>query len=567
MDKHTATYLGNIEKRFLKDGEEHPIQATNKTSYFLMVLGFGLGYQIEDLLEKTQAKVLFIFEPNIEFLYHSLFVFDWTSLLEKLENKKIELEFLISKDPAEIANGLGGCLRKYNPSGVDGTFLYTHYASAIFNNAIKDFYDRVLKVALMGLGFFEDELHMVMHSYDNLKYGKHRVLRAAKPNEVQQLPVFIIGNGPSLDQHIDYIRANMDKAFVIACGTAIDALLENDIKPDMVIQIERSAQHIDLFKYTAENHDISGICMLASSTVYKDIIDLFDDTIFFFRPGLTSYPVFALSHDQILKHPDPSVTNTGLAFAQQLRFREYYLFGCDVGTKDPEYHHSKDSLYAKGSDEHGADWFMNEEREANRQAAFKHEIPGNFGGVILSDGLLLWTKQALENSIKEYAKGGDQFFNCSDGGLIKGAKPMHPASLNLPEPAQPKAQTVKAFIESFAIYTQENFHDKWSQANLLEEIPKYAQYLIAAFDNNPDLRTRDYMYEIMPSLTRVSGTSLLMRGTVFLYLMGVEFLLNRTNDEERQQELMDIAIEEGKAMIQALSDEAVEKFSKLEPAE
>ena len=54
------------------------------------------------------------------------------------------------------------------------------------------------------------------------------------------MPVFIIANGPSLDDSIDVIAANKDRAILISCGSAISALHKVGIKPDIHVETERT---------------------------------------------------------------------------------------------------------------------------------------------------------------------------------------------------------------------------------------------------------------------------------------------------------------------------------------
>ncbi|MFE8731000.1 6-hydroxymethylpterin diphosphokinase MptE-like protein, partial [Aeromonas hydrophila] len=57
--------------------------------------------------------------------------------------------------------------------------------------------------------------------------------------------VFVVGNGPSLDQTIGFIAEHKNKAIIIACGTAVSALYKAGIKPDTYVAVERTKSSAD----------------------------------------------------------------------------------------------------------------------------------------------------------------------------------------------------------------------------------------------------------------------------------------------------------------------------------
>ncbi len=56
------------------EGIDFAVQPVKPECFCLIVFGVGLGAHIEPLVERTKCRVLFLIEPNLEFLYHSLFV-------------------------------------------------------------------------------------------------------------------------------------------------------------------------------------------------------------------------------------------------------------------------------------------------------------------------------------------------------------------------------------------------------------------------------------------------------------------------------------------------------------
>ena len=67
-------------------------------------------------------------------------------------------------------------------------------------------------------------------------------------NKQPEQPVFVVGNGPSLDSSLAFLKKNSDDIIIISCGTAIRALLKNNIKPDLHIEMERIPELVPIME-------------------------------------------------------------------------------------------------------------------------------------------------------------------------------------------------------------------------------------------------------------------------------------------------------------------------------
>ena len=87
----------------------------------------------------------------------------------------------------------------------------------------------------------------------------------------------------------------------------------------------------------------------------------------------------------------PTVANCGLSFAQELGCREIYFFGMDFGTKNPQVHHAKDSMYMDPT-------YM-EDNWPEYECVLNEPYPGNFGGTVYTDHTMKWARATVEGSI------------------------------------------------------------------------------------------------------------------------------------------------------------------------
>ena len=234
------------------------------------------------------------------------------------------------------------------------------------------------------------------------------------------VPVFVVGSGPSLDRDIPFLKANADKAIILSCGSAMRVLAVNGIVPDFQIEVENIEVYRQI-EQVAETHDISDVTLLCSVTCERDALEFFDNIVFFMRGSLSPYPIWHLTEEQTLRHCHPTVSNAGLSFAQEIGSREIYLFGVDMGSMDtdPEVHHSKDAYYYT----EGA--VINED-----DIIHTIPVPGNFGGTSHTSKGLFTARDHLSRAMKEVTFG-QQYFNCSNGAAIDGARAKSSRSIEL----------------------------------------------------------------------------------------------------------------------------------------
>ena len=547
LDSHAGLFGAKLMKRAMEDGIVFRKVPDSKDCYFMIIMGIGLAPHLMELIDETKCQHVILIEPNMEFLFHSTFVFDWAELFEQFTSGR-RIQIVGASKPEDIAAAVKTTIRSENPSGLDGTYFYTHYHNAALRDALDDLYGGELAIGMLGLGFFEDEINMVAQTYANLQPGKSRIM--AEITTTIDIPVIIAAAGPSLDGCLDLIKEYQDDVVIIGCGSALDPLIAKGIVPDFLVLLERDPDLLPFMQGSAEEYDLSGICLVGATNVYPGISDLYDDAIFFFRPGISSFPVLSQNQNQMMAKPDPLVANGAVSFAQRAGFREFYFFGVDVGAKNPDYHHSKGSWYTT--------------KGMKMEFGFDSIEPGNFGGTVSSAKVFNWSRITLENSIKAFSVGR-HYYNCSDGALIEGAMPKHPSTLTLKKVGN-KREVVKDIIEKFPIYTTEEVDEVWEKADLFNAIPAFKDKLVKVLEDN-DFSSMSYMVEAMKLLKPPQiddGVAMIYRGTVFQVLMLLHSYGMRLPSEESKTKFHDIACEEFEKLLDQMKDEALDFFEAVQ---
>ncbi|NQU60257.1 MAG: DUF115 domain-containing protein [Rhodospirillales bacterium] len=557
-DQVANRFLGAVLEQAKKDGVTFGPSHRTPNAYFLAVLGIGLGLHIDALVECTDCQVLIIAEQHLEGLYHSLEVYDWHRLFKGIDGKGGQVFFIINNEPAKISGGMRTIMQMANPSSADGITCFTHDASPQFTLAMEIFAQE-MELIFTGLGFFYDETLMIRNSYGNLVSGDARLYqRPERP--LTEIPAFIIATGPSLDDSISYLKANADKAIIISSGTAIRPLLVNGIVPDFHIETE----NINVFPYidqVAKDFDLSSICLLASSTVDLGVNQFFDTIVYYFRGSLSAAPLFCQSESNCFLQPEPTVVNASLSFAIEAGCKENYLFGVDMGAKVASNHHSKDSTH-----------FMPDNVALEDDLVFNHQVPGNFGGTCWTSTGFIAARESLSVAMQLFGEG-QRFYNCSDGALIDGAEPLPAQALTLPDVEGGKEAVVRGIVDSFPIYSRQEFEKSWDLKKIIAAINSFIDNFIACVEGTKTFLDKRYLTDLMnllsptmdwtenPSKGIENAVLVLFRGSLFTILMDMEYYFNRITDVEKAAAIEHILRRELLNTAHGLREKAIEVLS------
>ncbi|PIW28818.1 MAG: hypothetical protein COW30_06600 [Rhodospirillales bacterium CG15_BIG_FIL_POST_REV_8_21_14_020_66_15] len=546
LDNRAGKFLYSCLTRLQEEAEvQFSVGRSSGQSFYAFVMGIGLGRHLPEFIQKTKCRNLFILEPNLEGFYHSLELLDWAAILEEFQKRNGDVFFYVGGSTQNWMDGLRLQTRGTNVTSIDGTYVYSHYNNSIFAEFSKKF-NKESQFLLTGLGFFYDEQIMLRNTYANMSGRNSRIYKRPDSGVVHEIPVIIVGCGPSLDHNIEDIKRNADNAVIMSCGSALGPLMDAGIRPDFQLELENIAV-MRVMEYAAEKHDLSGICLVASSTVERKIKDFFDDVVYYFRPALSPYPIFSNEPESCLKHLDPTVVNVGLSFAQEVGFREFYFFGTDMGQKDSDQHHAKSSF-------HYSDKAKNEKLQV-----FNVEIPGNFGGKALTSSGLFWALDTLQRAIL-YSGRHLKYFNCSNGAQIEGAKPKLSRTLELPSPKISRADTVRAIMEDFPAMTPEEFADRWQPEKLVGAMNDMIDELVDIVETHDLAEETDQLIELARIFYQDTHdvhrdyARLVLRGSVNQVFIAIDYYLGRITDENVYDDAVRITREEVVKFLEAMRE-------------
>lgn len=197
----------------------------------------------------------------------------------------------------------------------------------------------------------------------------------------------VIGAGPSLDTHIDWIRQQTPKPVIITAYKALKALHRNGINPDFVVMLDPNQQLRHL-----EGVDLSGVAgFLAEVSVRPDVLAQVDRPVMpYFAGDGTRVLASVFGNVKIPTVPTGgSVFHTGLQLAKLLGCTEITLIGADFGFPD-------DRLYASGSGEGDRFFVSNDKRTYQRAPLDAAQRVGILITAEANDGSTLATSLELD---------------------------------------------------------------------------------------------------------------------------------------------------------------------------
>ncbi len=551
FDTYAGKFLHNVVLRGTEAGMEFAPSPVTEEAYFVLSFGIGLAGHLDPLIERTNCQALVLVEPNLEFLSLSLEVYDWKALFEHFEKIDGKVAFYIDNNPEALSRNIRYTVRGTNPCSLDGMYVFSHYNNAIFSKTSQILLeDRDLIVA--GLGFLDDEILMIKNAHGNLYPGTSR-LYLRPPEKFMSLPAFIVGSGPSLDRDIAFIKDNADKAIILSCGSAIRPLMVNGIVPDFQIEVENDGA-FPLIAQVAAEHDLSSVTLLCSVTGERQVLQFFENIVFYMRGSLSPYPIWNQTESQTLRYCNPTVTNAGISFAQEIGCREFYMFGTDMGSMNPDVHHSKDAYhYTEGA--------------VFADQTYSIPIPGNFGGTCYTSMGLYWARDSMANAMKSIAIGRT-YFNCSNGALIDGTVTKGTRSIELDEVDGGKHARIDEIVDGFPVYSAETFDAFWQDDVMVKSFTNYIQTVREAFEGMANFADKGYLTELIKiledtSTRELAAMALLYRGSIYMSVMCFEYYRERLTDRERIEEFDQIGKQELIDLVNWLRDTTVEAVGTL----
>ena len=362
----------------------------------LFVFGLGLGHHLRELLERVEVRHLCVVEPEIDLVHASLHALEWIPIVEYFSHRGRSLELVAGLNAADSVARIEGWVDSIGGFNLVQPWFFEHLRSETLHEIGQGVLNVVIPRATGSLGFFDDERIGLAHTVANLDADR-AILRdtiATSPRELDR-PVYVVANGPSLDDAIDTLRANRDHAVLVSCGTALGSLVKAGLEPDLHVEMERTRPVIEWITQATTQKQRDRIRLIALNTVHPEVFDLFPKSAMAMKPNDLG-SLWTAGHLEgggplaTVVECNPTVGNCGLAVVTALGFTDVTVFGMDLGYPAGGRHHSSLSLhYEVAEDQH------------DQLGVYRHDDPanpiahGNFGGEVVTTPVYITAARAV----------------------------------------------------------------------------------------------------------------------------------------------------------------------------
>ncbi|MDM5246494.1 6-hydroxymethylpterin diphosphokinase MptE-like protein [Lysinibacillus sp. G4S2] len=370
----------NPSKEAIEFAEKH-----FKAERLNLVYGFGAGHFIEALHKKAiHGEKIIVIEP---FLEVSCELCDVTVINASSENEiRVALEEQISVvDNVNI-------ITSPNYDKIDNK-VYIQVLSAINKKLNSDF---VAESTHKHFNKLWPQNYLL-----NLQYilkDQSVIHLSSKYTE----PIVIASGGPSLTKQISTLKQIRNKIILIAAGSTVNTLLNNNIEPDYIVSVDGSEANYNHFK------DIKGCKSKLIYALYNHYLirNVFETSGYFFAVDqATIHHMQKFTDESVVYVPGgTSVANYAYSLATFMTTGPIAIIGQDLAFTDNKTH---------------ADYNKNvkalEDIKKNKNNFV--EVDGYYGEKVLSDYIYLTMKESFENLHKSLGKER-LIFNCTEGGAM-----------------------------------------------------------------------------------------------------------------------------------------------------
>ncbi|SFC60739.1 6-hydroxymethylpterin diphosphokinase MptE-like protein [Clostridium uliginosum] len=366
----------------------------------ILVVGLGLAYYLDNLVEKYKEKKLIIIEPNIDIFKKML---KFKNITEYLKSENIV--FIVGISPYIIRMLISDYLSENKIKKVHIAEMSIY--KKINNQYIKEMYEEIdkglfnLKANIATeIAFSEMWLNNTVRLLDCIKEIPNvNVMK----EEFKNIPVVIVSAGPSLNKNAEYLKEIYNKALIIAVGSAVNILEKKGITPHIIMGLDGQEMEAKLFQ-SLKNND--SIFVFGSSVHYKAVecykglkmsLVLNNDITM-----IELYKRLGLGIDTFSS--GPSVSNIALVLAHYLQSPHILLIGQDLAYTD-------NNRYADGGIHNHN--IIDEKLGEKKGYEKKIDIYGN---EVYTKHDLIGIKNWFDDYIKIFDKDID-VCNCSEAGL------------------------------------------------------------------------------------------------------------------------------------------------------
>lgn len=487
-------------------------------------MGLTFAPALISALEKIKVGNIVIIENSFDNIWLSLFTIDYHHLVSKFSNYGQGLYIFAEQNIDASVAAIFKLLYEDIPPFYIQSAIYTYDGEEPEQslNLAKKLFEHKYR-AFATWGFVDDEILGLQQTAKNIISG----IPVFQPSGIaipKGASAIIVGNGPSLDSLIDFIRINKNSAIIVSCGSSLSPLLKHGITPDFHLEIERTIfTTYALVEMLGANAKAS-FPIIGTILMHSGAFELTNTPLAMLKTIDTATRVCDPDEKITPVVTNPTCTNGGVDLCIKLGFDNIYLVGIDVGYIDKKNHHSKDSIYYKKDDITNPEFMQ---IITTQEFGDDIEIKGNLREKVYSTEDFIGCKNVLSNSIINCGRQINAY-NLNDGAFIHGAAPVHEMDRPMIAATHNKKDIINQIQKHFSPLRKSEFKKNIIDLNdLINYVVDDLNKIISAHASDSpsdvlNLITSIFQYISSPRFNRLAINPL-FRGT-FMDLMNLTYL-------------------------------------------
>lgn len=419
----TTKYAGKyINSKYdpVKEAEVRISQAMKvEEQHLIICMGFGLGYEIEEILRHTKKKAMVL-----------VVILDLELFMSLISTKDISK--LLANNQLGFIDGTEKNFKQYFYSNIVDLILYNtiniqYFFHPVITNAsdemekkVKDLHIDIkdsIKYRVIELGNDPRDsiegLLRIMHNFDNIL---HSVDLKEVKGTLKGVPAVCIASGPSLDKNFHLLKEMEGKALLFGVESNIPKLVEAGLKFNGGAVHERVPAS---YYITLKDVEISDeVVFFGESVAYHKLFEKHQGkNALIFRDTTVAENIFAKELGELNTFSTGiSVAHMAISLANYLGCSPIILVGQDLAFDEEGYGHTKNTVHID------SDMSAEELKKEGKLKGNEIMLPANNGGMIKSTNywkdMLDWIEIFIQ-------KNDAKIINATEGGAyIRGTEVM-----------------------------------------------------------------------------------------------------------------------------------------------
>lgn len=437
---------------------------TDGTEEVVAVAGFGMGYQVEELLHKSEHTVIAVLEPSEELFCEIIRTRDISHILS---SERVFFFF----NPGDVDYSGISPLPFIPRMKLITSRPYTILFGEIMKEFTEGFHSYLNSIQINTATLKRFDRLWTKNTFKNTPYFfSLRGIESIR-GIMNGIPAVVLAAGPSLDDEIPLLKIIHERAVLISVDTALKPIMKRGIVPDFVVTVD--PQYINSFHLSNIEEIADGKALpvlIADPAVYPTILNNYHGakliTSSVFPPGRV---IERFSGRKGIVSSGGSVATTAFDFARFTGAEPIIIMGLDLSYNTGRTHLSgsflEDYLYSKNTKLLTAQTIISSSIRKGKPIV----VEDKNGRKVLTDRRMLLYKSWFEHQLRY---GKTQVFNATKGGLkVEGMEDISPEEL----PGLLLKNHRKSFIKKLNSILKEGFVREGAMHS--EDISSFLNYL------------------------------------------------------------------------------------------